>query len=330
MVKNMKKKVAVLHPYIPEKATEDEQDVIEQVEGISGALKTIGFDPVPVKFDLNLEAVGITLKMLKPEFVFNLVESVNARGSLIHLAPSFLDYLGIPYTGSKTEAMFLTSNKVVSKKILTGCGMNTPKYFTLSSLNQDTPVKGRFIIKSAWEHASIGLSQDSVITVESASELISVLKKSRKRMKGDCFCEEYIEGREFNVGMLFGENGIEVLPPGEIIFVDYPPGKLKIVDYRAKWKMKSFEYIHTDRIYEFGREDDHIIKSIKSISADCWKLFGLKGYARVDFRVDGSGKPWVLEVNANPCLSPEGGFSVASALVGLDYPMIVQRIIDDI
>jgi len=324
------KKIGILHPYISEKATEDEQDVMEQVEGISKALETLGFDPVPVKFDLNLEAVGITLKMLNPAFVFNLVESVNGRGSLIHLAPSFLDYLGLPYTGSKTEAMFLTSNKIVSKKLLVACGIKTPSAYTLSSLRHDIPVKGRFIIKSAWEHASIGLSQDSVISVEDASGLFCELKKGRKRMKGDCFCEEYIEGREFNVGMLSGENGVEILPPAEILFVDYPSGKLKIVDYRAKWKPKSFEYLHTDRTFHFGAEDEPILKSLKATAEECWNLFGLRGYARVDFRVDGSGKPWVLEINANPCLSPDGGFTAASALIGLDYPMIVRRIIDDI
>ena len=326
----MKNKIGILHPYIPEKATEDEQDVLEQVEGILKALETLGYDPVSVKFDLNLEAVGITLKMLNPAFVFNLVESVNGRGSLIHLAPSFLDYLGLPYTGSKTEAMFLTSNKVVSKSFLSACGINTPIAYTLSSLKHDIPVRGRFIIKSAWEHASIGLSQDSVISVECASELISELKKARKRMKGECFCEEYIDGREFNVGLLAGENGVEVLPPAEILFLDYPSGKLKIVDYRAKWKPKSFEYLHTDRSFHFGSEDERIIKSLKTTAEECWNLFGLKGYARVDFRVDGSGKPWVLEINANPCLSPDGGFAAASALIGLDYPAIVRRIIDDI
>lgn len=326
----MKKKIGILHPYIPEKATIDEQDVLEQAEGISAALKTLGFDPVMVKFDLNMEAVGITMKMLNPAFVFNLVESVNGRGSLIHLAPSFLDYLGLPYTGSKTEAMFLTSNKVVSKCFLSAGGINTPTAYTLSSLKHDTPVRGRFIIKSAWEHASIGLSQDSVVCVEGALELIAELKKAQKRMKGECYCEQYIDGREFNVGLLAGENGVEVLPPAEIVFVDYPLGKLKIVDYKAKWKVRSFEYLHTDRIYKFGKEDEPMIESMKKTAKECWDLFGLKGYARLDFRVDGSGKPWVLEVNANPCLSLEGGFAVASALVGLDFPMIVKRIIEDI
>jgi D-alanine-D-alanine ligase len=326
----MKKKIGILHPYIPEKATIDEQDVLEQAEGISAALKTLGFDPVMVKFDLNMEAVGITMKMLNPAFVFNLVESVNGRGSLIHLAPSFLDYLGLPYTGSKTEAMFLTSNKVVSKCFLSAGGINTPTAYTLSSLKHDTPVRGRFIIKSAWEHASIGLSQDSVVCVEGALELIAELKKAQKRMKGECYCEQYIDGREFNVGLLAGENGVEVLPPAEIVFIDYPTGKLKIVDYKAKWKVRSFEYLHTDRIYKFGKEDEPMIESMKKTAKECWDLFGLKGYARLDFRVDGSGKPWVLEVNANPCLSPEGGFAVASALVGLDFPMIVKRIIEDV
>jgi len=326
----VKKKIGILHPHIHEKATEDEKDVLVQVEAISKALKALGYNPVPVIFDLNLDAVAVSLRKLKPAFVFNLVEAVNGCGSLIHLAPALLDHLKIPYTGSGTEAMFITSNKLVGKRFLESGGIATPKACTLSSLKKAAPHKGRYIVKSVWEHASIGMNHDSVFKAKRASEIISRLEKTGAGVKGGCFCEKYIDGREFNAAILAGPDGPQVLPPAEILFLNYPSGKPKIVDYLAKWAPDSFEYLNTDRSFDFGPEDRNIIKSIRATAIKCWNHIGLKGYARVDFRVDKSGKPWVLEINANPCLSPDGGFAVASALVGLDYPMIVKRIIDDI
>lgn len=326
----MKKKIGVLHPHIHEEATEDEKDVLVQVKAISKALRKLGFNPVQVKFGLNLEAVADDLRKLKPAFVFNLVEAVNARGSMIHLAPSLLDYLEIPYTGSGTEAMFITSNKLSGKSFLEAGGIATPKAYTLSSLKNTNVRKGRYIVKSVWEHASIGMSHASVFHAKSASEIIARLEKSEKLIKGGCFCEQYIDGREFNAAILAGPDGPQVLPPAEILFVNYPEGKPKIVDYNAKWAQDSFEYLNTDRTFDFGPKDRKIVRSIRDTAMKCWNLLGLKGYARVDFRVDESGKPWVLEINANPCLSPDGGFAVASALVGLDFPMIVERIINDI
>jgi len=326
----VKKKIGILHPHIHEKATEDEQDVLVQADAISKALKALGYNPVPVIFDLNLEAVAVSLRKLKPAFVFNLVEAVNGCGSLIHLAPALLDHLKISYTGSGTEAMFITSNKIVGKHFLESGEIATPKAYMLSSLKKAAPVKGRYIIKSVWEHASIGMSHDSVFKAKRASEIISMLEKTGTGVKGGCFCEKYIDGREFNAAILAGPDGPQVLPPAEILFLNYPEGKPKIVDYLAKWAPDSFEYLNTDRSFDFGPKDRNIIKSIRATAIKCWNLLGLKGYARVDFRVDKSGKPWVLEINANPCLSPDGGFAVASALVGLDYPMIVKRIIDDI
>ncbi|MBU3949714.1 MAG: D-alanine--D-alanine ligase [Proteobacteria bacterium] len=326
----MKKTVGILHADISDKADEDEKDALIQLEAVSKALTQLGFDPVSVKFDLNLEAVGIRLQKLNPAFVFNLVESVNGCGSLIHLAPSFLDYLKIVYTGSKTQAMFLTSNKLLGKDYLAANDINTSKAYCLSTLKKETSVNGRFIIKSVWEHASIGMSQDSVVYVKSASELIAKLERFKSSMSGDFFCEEYIDGREFNIALLSGPEGVEVLPPAEILFTDYPSDKLKIVDYSAKWKTDSFEYLNTNRTFNFTSDDSYLIESLKIISKECWDLFGLKGYARVDFRIDESGRPWVLEINANPCISPDSGFAAASKMIGLAFPEIIKRIIEDI
>ena len=151
-------------------------------------------------------------------------------------------------------------------------------------------------------------------------------RKKIKTAADKFFAESYIEGREFNLAILAGT----FLPVSEIHFVDYPePTKLKIVDFRAKWEEDSFEYIHTPRSFDFPETDRPLIAELLKIARRCWGFFNLHGYARVDFRVDDEGRPWVLEINANPCLSPDGGFFAAAARMNLTFTDIVEKIIAD-
>jgi len=118
-----------------------------------------------------------------------------------------------------------------------------------------------------------------------------------------------------------------VLPHAEIRFIDYPSGKRKIVDFRAKWDEASFEYHHTIRCFDFLPEDKQLLEKLSALAKECWQVFGLGGYARVDFRVDNDGNPWVLEINANPCISPDSGFVAAAAMAGINYADFIARIL---
>jgi D-alanine-D-alanine ligase len=120
-----------------------------------------------------------------------------------------------------------------------------------------------------------------------------------------------------------------VLPPAEMRFIDFPAEKPRIVDYAAKWDEQSFEYANTVRNFDLQPEDAGLVANIAERVKACWRLFGLSGYARVDFRVDTAGVPYVLEVNANPCISPEGGLVAAAARAGLSQADLVARIIAD-
>jgi D-alanine-D-alanine ligase len=123
---------------------------------------------------------------------------------------------------------------------------------------------------------------------------------------------------------------MEPLPPAETLFRDYPPGKPRIVDYAAKWDAASFEYNNTLRRFEFPATDAALLARLRAVALACARLFDLHGYARVDVRVDAAGTPWVLEVNANPCLSPDAGFAAAAAAAGLDGTAVLQRILGDL
>ena len=325
----MKKGIVILHHPLPPDAGPDEEDVLVQAAAVSEALSALGYLPAVLPFELDLSALGPLMKRFDPLCVFNLVESLDGDGRLIHLACSILDHLGLPYTGAGTEAMFVTSNKVLAKRWMKSAGIPTPEWIIPGNRPEcELPFPAKYIAKALWEEASIGLDEDSVKEMDSLPGLLDHLRERSSGMKKKCFGERFIEGREFNLSVLGGPNGPEVLPPAEIVF-SFPEGRERIVDYRAKWDPDSFEYQATNRTFVFPPEDTMLLDVLKSITAECWETFGLRGYARVDFRVDGQGKPFVLEINANPCISPDSGFTAAADKAGIGYTDLVRHILAD-
>ena len=324
-------KVVILYDRIArEGSNPDQSDALVQAEAIGRALSDLGHESVDMSFSMDIKAFLKEIGEAYPQLVFNLVESVEGHGRLIHFPASILDLLGIPYTGAPADALYLTSSKILSKKIFAGAGIPTPPFYAPGDLKKKSiPLTGPYIIKSVWEHASVGLEESSVLSVKSSGQLLAEMEKRHDQLGGDCFAEQFIDGREFNLSILASQEGPEVLPPAEMRFVDYPPGKWKVVGYRAKWDDASFESLHTQRSFEFAKSDRPLLQKLADTAKKCWHLFDLKGYARVDFRVDEENQPWVLEINANPCLSPDAGFVAAASQAGLSYRQVVERIIQD-
>ncbi|HUV08660.1 MAG TPA: D-alanine--D-alanine ligase [Spirochaetia bacterium] len=326
-------KVAVLYGRLPPDPSKDELDVLVEVRTVSDALKVLGYETVEVSLSLNLEEGAAALSDMAPSFVFNLVESLDGREKLLHLAPALLDSLKIPYTGASTEAMFLASNKLIAKSILMREHIPTPYLVYPEEPDRQEP-EGRdrrppppYIIKPVWGSASIDLNDSSIIASCRAFE---ETKRGRQveLSAGELYIESFVEGRELNIAVLDGPSGPTLLPPSEILFVDYPPEKARIVGYEAKWDESSFEFSHTPRSFDFPVEDDLLIDGLKETALACWRLFDLSGYARFDFRVDREGRPWLLEINPNPCLSPDAGFMAAAARAKLDTTAVIGLIIE--
>ncbi len=312
---------------MPPDAAEDELDVLEEAVTVSEALAELGHEAIDSHVSLDLAEFSSRLRSLSPDLVFNLVESLGGSGRLAYFAPALLDFLRIPYSGCPAEAIFATGNKLVTKRMLQAAGIPTAPWLTLPTLEQETRTAGPWIIKSVWEHASIGLNEESVVSDTRA--LADRLRRASVSVAGESFAELYIHGREFNVSVLGSPKGPEVLPLAEMVFVNFPYGRPRIVDYRAKWDEESFEYKNTVRSFEFGPDDASLLERLRGLSRQCWTLFQLRGYARVDFRVDEAGQPWVLEVNTNPCISKKAGFLAAAGRAGLSQADVVARIIAD-
>src|SRR3989338_421421 len=144
----------------------------------------------------------------------------------------------------------------------------------------------------------------------------------RRRFGGDWFAERYIDGREFNVSLLDGD----VLPLAEMRFDHLPKGATHIIDYAGKWLEGTPQYDGTQRIFINAAAEPALARILVDAALACRDAFALSGYARVDFRVDEAGKPWVLEINANPSLARDAGFAAAAVASGLSYEQTIARI----
>lgn len=333
--------VLIVHDEVGADASPDAADAVAQAEVVAAALAALGHDSVNISVGLDLDLARRAILDANADVAFNLVESLGGHGRLIHVIPSLLDTMGVRYTGAPADAIYQTSNKLAAKRLMRLAGVPTPMWIETDHpgglMNDAENAEGtssshgqQWIIKSTWEHASIGLDEHSIVTATDESDLREEIEHRRQRLGGDAFAEKFIEGREFNLSVLAGDDAPEVLPPAEIEFRGFADNQARIVGYRAKWEAGSFEYENTPRRFTFPAADSVLLETMRAIAVRCWRLFALRGHARVDFRVDHVGRVWVLEVNANPCLSPDAGFAAALAEAGIEFSQAIDRILRDV
>ena len=305
-------------------ALEDELDVLDQVSHIEKYLIEMGIIVSRKGITENFMTEIDILLEEKPDFVFNLVESIKNKGELNYFVPALLNMYAIPYSGNSLESIFLTTNKTIASKMMKDAGINNPVSYKPSQMNLLKPGQ-RYIIKPIWEDGSLGITADSVFDCLPGFE-----DKLKGKDDTHWFIEDFIDGREYNISVLAGKDGPEVLPPAEIVFRDYDDSRPKIVDFKAKWESDTFEFENTVREFPGSNLAPEFINRLKETARACWFLFDLKGYARVDVRADSSDNIFVIEINANPCISPDGGFVAATRQAGYPFTEVLDRIINDL
>jgi D-alanine-D-alanine ligase len=321
--------IVVLHNAVASEDSAEDLDTLIQARSISDSLARLGHSSVTVPCTLDLAALRQTLLERRPQLVFNLVESLGGTDSLSYLASALLDALGIPYTGNSCDALFATNHKLMAKRVMRLAGLPTPDWLSASGCDPDPalPFEAPCIIKSIWEHGSRGLDDENVIREGDSALVRRRVLEFTARTGRPYFAEAFIDGREFNLPMLDSADGPQILPVGEMDFSTFPSDKPRIIGHRAKWHEASFEYNNTPRSFNHHQNDLPLVEQLMRLALECWRLFGLRGYVRVDFRVDRDGQPWILEINTNPCLSPEAGYVAALEEAGLEYDDAIRRIV---
>lgn len=319
------KHVLILHPDIAPDAPPEDLDTLVQVEAIEAALKARRFLVTKSAFTRDPDALAAVIRKRDADVVFNLVESVDGSGRESAIVPDMLDAVGIPYTGAGSIELAATCDKPLTKRMLRDAGLPTPDWAEppdWEGLDERAP----YIVKSAIEDASVGLDDDSVVT--GAHKVRARAEACETQHGGRWFAEAYVHGREFNVAVLQQGDGPQILPLAEMTFQEWQPGRVRIVGYRAKWDDGSFDSTRTVRAFGLEASEPALAQELRDLARRTWNLLGINGYARIDFRVDEKGRPTILEINPNPCLSPDAGFAAAAERAGLSYDMLMAHIVE--
>ncbi|PIV58781.1 MAG: hypothetical protein COS14_07790 [Bacteroidetes bacterium CG02_land_8_20_14_3_00_31_25] len=321
---NKIEKIAIVYNEVQQNAGPDELDILDQVKLAEDCLHELGYNTCKITVTLDLTKLKKSLFEEKPDIIFNLVESINNNGELLYFAPALYNHLRIPYTGVNTEGLFLTTNKPLSKNWMRKNNIPTADWFELYETDKLDKNK-MYLVKPKLEDGSLGFDDDLVFIGADVNKF----QKIKELSPFHFFIEEYIEGREFNISVLGGNKGPEVLPIPEMNFNNFPKNKPKIMGFKAKWKANSFEYKNTTRSFIDENEEKELVTKLKNICIECWESFNLSGFIRVDFRVDNNGNPFVLEINANPCITPGSGFYCACEKANYTFTYAVERLIED-
>ena len=323
-------KIAIVHnePCDPSQDTYlSSADVLQATEAVERAVEALRHEAVVVGVGVGANA-GPALAELasaEPDVVVNLVEATAGVPDSEAAFAGQLEMLGIPFTGSPAHALQLTTDKALAKRILRENGLPTSAFFVYRG---EEPVPAPLIAfpviaKPLYEDASIGI--DERCFIESEKRLHDVLPSLHRELTQPILVEEFLTGREFNISV-FGYPEPRVLPIAEIDFSAFPEGSPRIVSYNAKWVEDSAEYRGTPRAIP-AKVDAALGATLRGLARDCFRLFGCRDYARVDCRLDAGGRPYILEVNANPCITPDAGFCAALQAGEMTYEEFISELI---
>ena len=276
--------------------------------------------------DINLDSYE-QLRGAGLDLAFNLCDDGFRNDSLLEAhIPAVMDILQIPYTGSNPATLATCVNKARTKEILSFHNIATPEFqvFYSSQESLDKNLRFPLIVKPLHEDASIGLREESVVNnTADLKERIDFVLGSYKQ---PALVERFIAGREIYVGILGHKENLMVLPISEIVFADKLTPTAKICSYEAKWLPESEQY-QSSPVDCPAKLDAPLRQKLIEIAKKAYTLLQCQDYGRVDFRIDNSGRPYVLEVNPNPDISEDAGLSKMAKVYGMDYDELIEKIL---
>lgn len=318
-------RVLVLHSDVAENAPPDEQDTLLTAEAVCDALRAREHTCVPVAFHPDPARLSGAVNENGAAIVFNLVESVFGQGDLAGIAAAMLARLRVPFTGASAAGLACAADKCFSKRLLRSAKLVTPDWSEppqWDGLLDDAT----YVVKAVDEDASIGLDDGAVVR---GSDVRARTAACAAQYGGRWFAEIYCPGREFNVSLIEADGGPRILPIAETRFEGWSIDRPRIVGYAAKWDEGSSDCTGTPRAFGIEERSPRLAAGLQDLALSAWDIMSLRGYARVDIRLDAGGTPMILEINPNPCLEPRAGFAAAAAQSGIGYPELIERILQE-
>jgi D-alanine-D-alanine ligase len=302
---------------IPEES-DTEYHVIE-------ALRDIGYKVRVVGAINDVATLVEKLTEQKTDLVFNLTEEFNGDRRLDKCIVGLLELLGLPYTGSGSDALMICRDKRLCKELLNLHKIKVPGFISMpvgKKVHVPKHINWPLVVKPAFEDSSEGISNASVVYDEEA--LMARARFVHERWNQAVIAEEYIEGREFYVAAL-GNKQLKVLPIRECSFESTEEGGPLMATYRVKWNNEFREKWKIN--FGFADLDDKTFKDITRVCKKVYRALHLRDYGRIDLRLTPENKIVVLEANPNPDLAYGEEVTESAEKAGIEYNDFIEKIV---
>jgi len=307
--------------------SEKEIQPVKTEFAVADTLRKLGHEVQVLGVSDDLMPIRRLVEGWQAHVIFNLLmEFQDVPAYQAHVA-SYLELLGVPFTGCNPLGILLTRDKALSKKILLHHRIPTPRFHVLPYGRRPKPprraLRYPMIVKSVDEEASMGISQASV--VQDAEKLLERATFIHEKVGSAAIAEEYVEGRELTVSVL-GNDRLTTFPPWELVFKKLPEGSLPIATERAKFDLAYQKRVGIDTGPAKLGED--VERRIHRLARRVYRELGLSGYARLDLRMTEEGHLYVIEANATPDVADDEDFALSAKKAGLEYGQLLQRILN--
>jgi D-alanine-D-alanine ligase len=290
-------------------------------------LATLNHEARPLGLVDDLAPLRSAITEFKPHIVFNLLEEFHGSVLLDQNVVSYLELVQASYTGCNPRGLMIARDKALSKKILHYHRIPVPRFQVVPKgrtlKRKPAALEYPLIVKSLYEEASLGIAEASVVTND--DKLVERVAFMHDKIGSDAILEQFIDGRELYVGVL-GNHRLRVLPALELNIGNPRPDAPRIATRRVKWNA-AYQARREVTLEPAKALPPEVVRTLLQITKRAYRLLGLSGYARMDFRLGRDNRPYFLEANPNPDIAHDAEFAEAAALDGLDYPALLDRVL---
>ena len=330
-------RVAVLvhHNLVPPDAPADDSDPYKELrkteDDVVFTLREMGHEVAPVGISNDLGLIDISIQDFRPQVAFNLLEEFDGYPLFAQHVVSYLVLRKLPYTGCNPRGLTLTEDKALTKKILSYHGIHTPRFHVFPigrKVNRPRRLSFPLLVKSLVDDGSAGISQASI--VESDEKLSERVEFIHRTLGAHAIAEQYIDGKEVYVSVL-GNRNLQTYTPWELDMERWPEGVPKIATSNVKWNrayQKKIGLVTKPAVLsEDKQKNDELLLRAQRLSKRIYRILGLSGYARIDYRVTPDGRFYLLEANPNPQIARDEDFADSAAHGGVSYERLLQKIV---
>jgi D-alanine-D-alanine ligase len=296
--------------------------ILSTVEEVESALLEKGYRVERAAFQRDVTRFLSRARRFKPDVVFNLCEHVAGDSRLEKNAVAVFELARLRFTGNGCLALALCLEKAMTKRVLRANRIATPDFAVVPVGEELEEFALPAIVKPTRTDGSLGITARSV--VKSKHALRNRVAYIHRRFAQPALVERFVAGREFQVALI-GAGTPEVLAVAELSYAGLPRRVPRICSYSAKWLPMTAYYRHTTPVLP-ARVRDPVRRALEQAAIKAFRILGLQGYARVDFR-KGRGRPQVIEVNPNPDISSDAGLTRAAQHAGMSYADLIERIV---